>query len=176
MKRKRATEEHHRLDNMSFLGLWRRRRRDNKVKQHSITMIVIPEEFLPPSGRKEVICFFFSSSSIIASSSLLNDWINVLKFNIWYKEITQMSNKIQIIKFPQISNARIYKVIIHTVTTFLFSTEDLYTHRDTGPPVYMNQKFHFPLTCLWGDNCTASPYSVELKKTASTATLHIKSI
>ncbi len=63
MKRKRATEEHHRLDYMSFLGLWRRW--DSGLKQHSITMIVIPEEFLPPLGRKEVICFFLSHRVII---------------------------------------------------------------------------------------------------------------
>lgn len=53
MKGRWATEEHHRLGNMS---LWRRQ--DNGVKQHSITLVVIPEEFLPPLNSEEVICIF----------------------------------------------------------------------------------------------------------------------
>lgn len=71
------------------------------------------------------------------------------------QEITQrlkVSNKIQTgrIKFPRISNAQIYnvlkKVIVHTVTTFLFSSAKhkqkffthADTHRDTGPSFHMD--------------------------------------
>jgi len=58
MKRKSITGW---IDNRSF---WvSGGRPGGGVKQHSITMIVIPEEFLPPLGRKEVICFFFLESS-----------------------------------------------------------------------------------------------------------------
>lgn len=50
MKREGVTEENHRLDNVSF---WVSGGGGTAgVKQHSITMIVIPEEFLPPLEKE----------------------------------------------------------------------------------------------------------------------------
>lgn len=105
MKRKRE-REHHRLDNMTF---WvSGGGRTAGVKQHRVTMIVIPEEFLPPLGRKEVICFFLNHRIIIIAM------INVLNSIFGYNTMfSKMSNKIQtgVIKFPQICNAQIYNVL-----------------------------------------------------------------
>ena len=44
MKREGVTEEHHRLDNMSFMVSGG----GGTAKRHSFIMVVIPEEFLPP--------------------------------------------------------------------------------------------------------------------------------
>lgn len=94
-----------------------------RVKQHSITMIVIPEEFLPPLEKEGGDLLFFLES--------LHDHHRRPQIEYLVQEITQrlkVSNKIQTgrIKFPQISNAQIYnvlkKVIVRTVTTFLFSS------------------------------------------------------